>query len=395
MAVKAIGEITENLNDGLQVKVDWKDRFEPPREWYFYTGRSSVWKMKKDDWAGTKKSRNFGFVVFEDENAVSNALSEGHEIDDRVVEVKRADPDAKPKATPTEHCNTDKIFVGGLNQEVDKDALNAYFAEYGEIVDAQVMLDRDTNRSRGFGFVRFVDSDAVKKVMEKFTEHEINGKWVEVKPAVPQADAKGGKSGKGGKGKGKSKGKSGKNDSGKGAENNYGQSGKGQGGKGQNQSQQNGGGYDPSMYNYGYGAGYDPSAYGQYGYGSYGYGGYGYDMSGYNSSATQGMYGGYGNYSNGSSAYGSGTKSIMLQKRFFIKIVNNYHSIFFIKFCIAASLAALADQMAKLPSIPSVSTVSSLFGGITFDPTAMTLPSFSPLSSPLNRLTSAGRLVLT
>ncbi len=51
MAVKAIGEITENLNDGLQVKVDWKDRFEPPREWYFYTGRSSVWKMKKDDWA--------------------------------------------------------------------------------------------------------------------------------------------------------------------------------------------------------------------------------------------------------------------------------------------------------------------------------------------------------
>lgn len=49
MAIKAIGEITENPGDGLQVQVDWKERFDPPREWFFYTGRFSVWKMKLED----------------------------------------------------------------------------------------------------------------------------------------------------------------------------------------------------------------------------------------------------------------------------------------------------------------------------------------------------------
>ena len=51
MAIKAIGEIVENRGDGLQVKVDWNERFDPPKEWFFYTGRFSVWKMKKNDWA--------------------------------------------------------------------------------------------------------------------------------------------------------------------------------------------------------------------------------------------------------------------------------------------------------------------------------------------------------
>lgn len=49
MAIKAVGEITDNPGNGLQVKVDWKERFDPPREWYFYTGRFSVWKMKLED----------------------------------------------------------------------------------------------------------------------------------------------------------------------------------------------------------------------------------------------------------------------------------------------------------------------------------------------------------
>jgi len=51
MAIKAIGEITENLGDGLQVRVDWEKRIDPPVEWYFYTARFAVWKLKKDDWA--------------------------------------------------------------------------------------------------------------------------------------------------------------------------------------------------------------------------------------------------------------------------------------------------------------------------------------------------------
>jgi len=50
MSIKAIGEITENPGDGEKVKVHWQKRYDPPREWYFYTGRTSVWKLNLNRW---------------------------------------------------------------------------------------------------------------------------------------------------------------------------------------------------------------------------------------------------------------------------------------------------------------------------------------------------------
>lgn len=49
MAIKAIGIVKENLGDGRTLKVDWKP-FDPPREWYFYTNRSTVWRVLPGDW---------------------------------------------------------------------------------------------------------------------------------------------------------------------------------------------------------------------------------------------------------------------------------------------------------------------------------------------------------
>jgi 5-methylcytosine-specific restriction protein B len=49
MAIKAIGTVRENLGDGRTLKVDWKS-FDPPREWYFYTNRSTVWRVLPGDW---------------------------------------------------------------------------------------------------------------------------------------------------------------------------------------------------------------------------------------------------------------------------------------------------------------------------------------------------------
>jgi 5-methylcytosine-specific restriction enzyme B len=49
MAIKAIGTVKENLGDGRSLKVDWKP-FDPPREWYFYTNRSTVWRVLPGDW---------------------------------------------------------------------------------------------------------------------------------------------------------------------------------------------------------------------------------------------------------------------------------------------------------------------------------------------------------
>ena len=50
MAIKATGTITENLNDGKRVRVDWTARNDPPREWYFYTYQKTIWRMIPEEW---------------------------------------------------------------------------------------------------------------------------------------------------------------------------------------------------------------------------------------------------------------------------------------------------------------------------------------------------------
>lgn len=52
MAIKAVGTITENHNDGQTVKVDWDQKFESPKQWYFYTNRTTVWKVDNTTWMG-------------------------------------------------------------------------------------------------------------------------------------------------------------------------------------------------------------------------------------------------------------------------------------------------------------------------------------------------------
>ena len=61
----------------------------------------------------------------------------------------------------------------------------AHFAGYGTVKDAVIMHDRVTNRSRGFGFVIFVDPASVTAVLDE-QYHEIDGRRVEVKPALPK-----------------------------------------------------------------------------------------------------------------------------------------------------------------------------------------------------------------
>eukprot|EP00929_Paragymnodinium_shiwhaense_P052967 TRINITY_DN26522_c0_g1_i1.p2 TRINITY_DN26522_c0_g1~~TRINITY_DN26522_c0_g1_i1.p2 ORF type:complete len:247 (+),score=10.18 TRINITY_DN26522_c0_g1_i1:87-827(+) len=84
---------------------------------------------------------------------------------------------------------SNKIFVGGLPQSCENEGLSDYFGSYGRVLDAVVMKDRDTSRSRGFGFVTFETTQAVDMVMEQYNDHKITDKWVEVKRAVPQGKA--------------------------------------------------------------------------------------------------------------------------------------------------------------------------------------------------------------
>ena len=97
--------------------------------------------------------------------------------------------------------NVSKIFVGGLSPSVDDADFRAYFEPWGTIVEAQIMLDHQTQRSRGFGFVTFDGPGPVDQLMQR-QDHSIKGKEVELKRAFPRgdprADTRGGGGGRGG-----------------------------------------------------------------------------------------------------------------------------------------------------------------------------------------------------
>ncbi|GBG34298.1 RNA-binding protein 1 [Hondaea fermentalgiana] len=78
-----------------------------------------------------------------------------------------------------------KIFVGGLAGTVTQSVLRNYFGQFGALSQATVMIDRETNRSRGFGFVSFADATGMHRAL-KTEVHNINGKPAEVKEAIPR-----------------------------------------------------------------------------------------------------------------------------------------------------------------------------------------------------------------
>mmetsp|Transcript_119772 Transcript_119772/g.346187 ORF Transcript_119772/g.346187 Transcript_119772/m.346187 type:complete len:426 (-) Transcript_119772:20-1297(-) len=132
------------------------------------------------------RPRGFGFVTLDQPSAVSQALAEPQSLDGRLVDVKRAVPGDK-----VQDRASNKLFVGGLKQDVTTEELRRYFSKYGVVTDAVVMVDRRTNRSRGFGFVRFhhgpAGCAAIEAALADYSVHTLRGKWVEVKTAAPAA----------------------------------------------------------------------------------------------------------------------------------------------------------------------------------------------------------------
>ncbi|KAK6129137.1 hypothetical protein DH2020_037115 [Rehmannia glutinosa] len=65
-----------------------------------------------------------------------------------------------------------KLFVGGLSYSTDEMSLREAFSQYGEVVEARVILDRETGRSRGFGFVTFTSTEAASSAIQAFDGQE-------------------------------------------------------------------------------------------------------------------------------------------------------------------------------------------------------------------------------
>jgi len=81
-----------------------------------------------------------------------------------------------------------KLFVGNLDFTVTSDDLKAAFSQVGTVVDAVVIMDKMTGRSRGFGFVEMSSDDEVKAAIEKLNQSELKGRNINVNEARPQVD---------------------------------------------------------------------------------------------------------------------------------------------------------------------------------------------------------------
>ncbi|KAK9050745.1 hypothetical protein SSX86_030284 [Deinandra increscens subsp. villosa] len=177
--------------------ISWDTNEERLKEYFQTFGEVIEAVIMKDRTTG--RARGFGFVVFSDPAVAERVVKEKHMIDGRTVEAKKAVPrddqqilnrssgSIQSSPGPT---RTKKIFVGGLASSVTENDFKNYFDQFGLITDVVVMYDHNTQRPRGFGFITFDSEESVDKALLR-TFHELNGKMVEVKRAVPKESSPG------------------------------------------------------------------------------------------------------------------------------------------------------------------------------------------------------------
>ncbi|KAK9665776.1 hypothetical protein RND81_14G135400 [Saponaria officinalis] len=271
--------------------VSWETSEEKLKEYFGQYGEVTQANIMRDKTTG--RPRGFGFVLFSDPSVIDRVLQDKHNLDGRLVEAKRAmSREEQQNTTRTGSTNggrngggggnirTKKIFVGGLPASLTDEGFRQYFEGFGHVTDVVIMFDQNTQRPRGFGFISFDNEDAVDRVLQN-TFHDLDGKQVEVKRALPK-DANPGMASRGsGGGSGGGGGNYGYNSSGNQSSydsrmdsNRY------------MQSQNTAGGFPP------------------YGSSGYGAGGYGYGA------ANSGMgYGGYAGYGGPNPGYGAPTNA--------------------------------------------------------------------------------------
>ena len=81
-----------------------------------------------------------------------------------------------------------KLYVGGLAYSVTENELEDFFATQGKVVSVAVIKDRDTNQSKGFGFVEMGPDDEAKKAISELNGKDLNGRSIIVSEARPQVD---------------------------------------------------------------------------------------------------------------------------------------------------------------------------------------------------------------
>ncbi|ORY68720.1 uncharacterized protein BCR38DRAFT_406624 [Pseudomassariella vexata] len=157
--------------------LNWETTDQSLRDYFSQYGEVTECTVMRD--GATGRSRGFGFLTFKDPKTVNIVMVKEHFLDGKIIDPKRAIP-------RDEQEKTSKIFVGGVSQDTTESEFKDYFAQFGRVVDATLMMDKDTGRPRGFGFVTFESEAGVDACLS--THLEIHGKPIEVKKAQPRGN---------------------------------------------------------------------------------------------------------------------------------------------------------------------------------------------------------------
>lgn len=80
------------------------------------------------------------------------------------------------------------IYVSNLDYQVEDDDLRGFFEDYGQVDSARVITDRETRRSRGFGFVEMADDEAAEKAVKELNGAHVKGRAINVAIAKPREE---------------------------------------------------------------------------------------------------------------------------------------------------------------------------------------------------------------
>ncbi|KAK9920918.1 hypothetical protein M0R45_029455 [Rubus argutus] len=144
----------------------------------------------------TGRSRGFGFVTMSSAHEVEAAARQfnGYELDGRALRVNYGPPPPRsedkfrgsPRGGGGYGDSSNRLYVGNLAWGVDNLTLENLFNEQGKVLEAKVVFDRDSGRSRGFGFVTYGSAEEMNSAIESLDGVDLNGRSIRVTAAEPR-----------------------------------------------------------------------------------------------------------------------------------------------------------------------------------------------------------------
>ncbi|KAJ6806161.1 29 kDa ribonucleoprotein A, chloroplastic-like [Iris pallida] len=140
----------------------------------------------------TGRSRGFAFVTMSTAEEVEAAVQQfnGYELDGRAIRVNSGPPPPRQEERPSRGFQSgggggrsdaaNRVYVGNLSWGVDNSTLENLFSEQGEVVDARVVFDRETGRSRGFGFVTYSSAQEANNAISSLDGSDLDGRSIRV-----------------------------------------------------------------------------------------------------------------------------------------------------------------------------------------------------------------------